>query len=137
MLPSGVESSVARIVTLMATRRSLCGREAITTVLNDDIDISRGDLLLAAKRDAGTCAARCDRRGTWMAEQPPLAPGQSYDVKLAGKKPARVSRLFAIQIDINNLTQRLIESLPLNGIGLVEMTFDEPLALDIYPLKIR
>ncbi|HCI6733853.1 TPA: sulfate adenylyltransferase subunit CysN, partial [Klebsiella variicola subsp. variicola] len=36
------------------------------------------------------------------------------------------------QVDINNLTQREVESLPLNGIGLVELTFDEPLVLDPY-----
>lgn len=66
-----------------------------------------------------------------MAEQP-LAPGQSYDVKLAGKKTRARIEAIRYQIDINNLTQRDVESLPLNGIGLVEMTFDEPLALDIY-----
>ena len=36
------------------------------------------------------------------------------------------------QIDINNLTQRQVESLPLNGIGLIDLTFDEPLTLDAY-----
>ena len=35
-------------------------------------------------------------------------------------------------MDINNLTQREVESLPLNGIGLVDLTFDEPLVLDKY-----
>ncbi len=36
------------------------------------------------------------------------------------------------QVDINNLTQREVENLPLNGIGLVALTFDEPLVLDRY-----
>ncbi len=36
------------------------------------------------------------------------------------------------QVDINNLTQREVENLPLNGIGLVDLTFDEPLVLDRY-----
>lgn len=39
---------------------------------------------------------------------------------------------IAYQVDINNLTHREVDSLPLNGIGLVELTFDEPLALDSY-----
>lgn len=63
MLPSGVESSVARIVTFDGDKEEACAGEAITTVLNDDIDISRGDLLLAANEDAGTCASCRDRRG--------------------------------------------------------------------------
>lgn len=35
-------------------------------------------------------------------------------------------------MDINNLTQREVTELPLNGIGLVDLTFDEPLVLDPY-----
>ena len=59
-------------------------------------------------------------------------PGQSYDIKIAGKKTrARVDNI-QYQVDINNLTQRVVETLPLNGIGLVDLTFDEPLNLDKY-----
>ena len=58
--------------------------------------------------------------------------GQSYDIKVAGKKTrARVDSV-QYQVDINNLTQRDVEALPLNGIGLVNLTFDEPLVLDTY-----
>lgn len=57
---------------------------------------------------------------------------QSYDIKIAGKKTrARVDGI-RYQVDINNLTQREVENLPLNGIGLVDLTFDEPLVLDRY-----
>ncbi len=66
-----------------------------------------------------------------MAEQP-LTPGQSYDIKIAGKKTRARVDAIRYQVDINNLTQREVESLPLNGIGLVELTFDEPLVLDPY-----
>ena len=66
-----------------------------------------------------------------MAEQP-LTAGQSYDIKIAGKKTrARVDGI-QFQVDINNLTQREVSELPLNGIGLVDLTFDEPLVLDKY-----
>ena len=59
-----------------------------------------------------------------MAEQP-LTAGQSYDIKIAGKKTrARVDGI-QFQVDINNLTHRDVSELPLNGIGLVDMTFDE------------
>ena len=61
-----------------------------------------------------------------------MSPGQSYDIKIAGKKTrARVDGI-RYQVDINNLTQREVENLPLNGIGLVDLTFDEPLVLDRY-----
>ena len=124
VLPSGVESNVARIVTFDGDL------QAITLVLKDEIDISRGDLLLDAGENLPAVqSAAVDV--VWMAEQP-LSAGQSYDIKIAGKKTrARVDAIHH-QVDINNLTQREVESLPLNGIGLVELTFDEPLVLDTY-----
>lgn len=130
VLPSGVESSVARIVTFDGDLEQAFAGEAITLVLKDEIDISRGDLLL----DAGDTLPAVQRAAVdvvWMAEQP-LAAGQSYEVKIAGKKTrARIDGV-QYQVDINNLTQREVENLPLNGIGLVNLTFDEPLVLDTY-----
>ncbi|EOV9017296.1 sulfate adenylyltransferase subunit CysN [Cronobacter muytjensii] len=129
-LPSGVESSVARIVTFDGDLQEAGAGEAITLVLKDEIDISRGDLLVDASQSvAAVQSAAVDV--VWMAEQP-LVPGQSYDIKIAGKKTrARVDNI-QYQVDINNLTQRVVENLPLNGIGLVDLTFDEPLNLDKY-----
>ncbi|ELY2495377.1 sulfate adenylyltransferase subunit CysN [Cronobacter muytjensii] len=129
-LPSGVESSVARIVTFDGDLQEAGAGEAVTLVLKDEIDISRGDLLVDASQSvAAVQSAAVDV--VWMAEQP-LVPGQSYDIKIAGKKTrARVNNI-QYQVDINNLTQRVVENLPLNGIGLVDLTFDEPLNLDKY-----
>ena len=124
VLPSGVES------TFDGDLPEAAAGEAITLVLKDEIDISRGDLLVdAAVSLPAVQSASVDV--VWMAEQA-LAPGQSYDIKIAGKKTrARVDGV-RYQVDINNLTQREVESLPLNGIGLVDLTFDEPLVLDKY-----
>ncbi|ELY4509200.1 sulfate adenylyltransferase subunit CysN [Cronobacter dublinensis] len=129
-LPSGVESTVARIVTFDGDLQEAGAGEAVTLVLKDEIDISRGDLLVDASQNvAAVQSAAVDV--VWMAEQP-LVPGQSYDIKIAGKKTrARVDNI-QYQVDINNLTQRVVETLPLNGIGLVDLTFDEPLNLDKY-----
>ena len=130
VLPSGVESTVARIVTFDGDLPEAGAGEAVTLVLKDEIDISRGDLLLDAQESLPAVqSAAVDV--VWMAEQP-LTPGQSYDIKIAGKKTrARVDGI-QYQVDINNLTQRSVDALPLNGIGLVDLTFDEPLVLDKY-----
>ncbi|AIR63697.1 sulfate adenylyltransferase subunit CysN [Cedecea neteri] len=130
VLPSGVESSIARIVTFDGDLQQAGAGEAITLVLKDEIDISRGDLLVEATESlAAVQSAKVDV--VWMAEQP-LVPGQSFDIKIAGKKTrARVDNI-QYQVEINSLTQRVVESLPLNGIGLVDLTFDEPLVLDKY-----
>lgn len=130
VLPSGVESTIARIVTFDGDLQEAWAGEAITLVLADERDISRGDLLVdAAETVKAVQNAKVDI--VWMAEQP-LSVGQSYDIKIGGKKArARVENI-EYQVEINSLTQRIVENLPLNGIGLVELTFDEPLVLDNY-----
>ncbi|HDS1151477.1 TPA: sulfate adenylyltransferase subunit CysN [Pluralibacter gergoviae] len=130
VLPSGVESSVARIVTFDGDLQEAAAGEAVTLVLKDEIDISRGDLLLDADQNL-PAVQRASVDVVWMAELP-LQPGQSYEIKIAGKKTRVRVDSIAYQVDINNLTHREVDSLPLNGIGLVELTFDEPLALDSY-----
>ncbi|MFP1766061.1 sulfate adenylyltransferase subunit CysN [Lonsdalea quercina] len=131
VLPSGVESAIARIVTFDGDLPQAQVGEAVTLVLEKEIDISRGDLIVDhAETLEAVRSAQVDV--VWMAEQPLIA-GQSYDIKIAGKKTrARVENI-QYQVEINTLTQRVTESLPLNGIGLVELTFDEPLVLDRYP----
>ncbi|RNM23042.1 sulfate adenylyltransferase subunit CysN [Dickeya undicola] len=130
VLPSGVESSISRIVTFDGELQQAQAGEAVTLVLSSEVDISRGDLLVSHEETLQAVrSAKVDV--VWMAEQP-LVPGQSYDIKIAGKKTrARVENID-YQVEINTLTQRVTESLPLNGIGLVELTFDEPLVLDKY-----
>lgn len=130
VLPSGVESTVARIVTFDGDLQEAWAGEAITLVLADERDISRGDTLVDAQETVKPVQnAKVDV--VWMAEQP-LSVGQSYDIKVGGKKArARVENI-EYQVEINSLTQRVVENLPLNGIGLVELVFDEPLVLDNY-----
>jgi len=130
VLPSGVESSIARIVTFDGDLQQAGAGEAITLVLQDEIDISRGDLLVDARAELSAVqSASVDV--VWMAEQP-LQAGQSYDIKIAGKKArGRVEKVLH-QVEINSLETRQVDSLPLNGIGLIEMTFDEPMVLDSY-----
>ncbi|MBU9840957.1 MULTISPECIES: sulfate adenylyltransferase subunit CysN [Rahnella] len=130
VLPSGVESTVARIVTFDGDLQEAWAGDAITLVLADERDISRGDTLVDAEETVKPVQnAKVDV--VWMAEQP-LSVGQSYDIKVGGKKArARVENI-EYQVEINSLTQRVVENLPLNGIGLVELAFDEPLVLDNY-----
>jgi len=130
VLPSGVESAIARIVTFDGDLQEAGAGEAITLVLQDEIDISRGDLLVDASETLSAVqSASVDV--VWMAEQP-LQAGQSYDLKIAGKKTrGRVEKVLH-QVEINSLETRQVDALPLNGIGRIEITFDEPMVLDSY-----
>ncbi|WP_337025632.1 sulfate adenylyltransferase subunit CysN [Pantoea anthophila] len=130
VLPSGVESTIARIVTFDGDLQDAGAGEAITLVLQDEIDISRGDLLVDASETL-TAVQSASVDVVWMAEQP-LQAGQSYDLKIAGKKTrGRVEKVLH-QVDINSLETHQVDALPLNGIGRIEIVFNEPMVLDSY-----
>ena len=67
----------------------------------------------------------------WMAEAP-LEVGRQYDIKVAGKKTVGSVSAIRHQVDINNLGIFEVSSLPLNGIGLCEVTLTESIAVDPY-----
>lgn len=129
-LPSGKRSKVARIVTFDGDKGESFSGEAITITLEDEIDISRGDLLCAAAHPARV-TNRLLVDLVWMAETP-LVPRQLYDIKLAGKQTqARVSDI-RYQLDVNSYEQHKAETLGLNGIARVELELTETIAADSY-----
>ncbi|MXP67761.1 sulfate adenylyltransferase subunit CysN [Pantoea sp. Aalb] len=130
ILPSGIESSISRIVTSNGDLQKASVGEAITLVLNNEIDISRGNVLVD-RIDNLTAAQSAIVDVVWMAEQA-LYPNQTYEVKIANKKARGYIDKIIYQIEINTLEKHITESLPLNSIGLIEMTFDEPMILDSY-----
>ncbi|EPK8022179.1 sulfate adenylyltransferase subunit CysN [Providencia rettgeri] len=130
VLPSGATSAIKEIVTFSGLQDFAVPGEAITLVLEDEIDISRGDLIVAQDEILqSTQHASVDV--VWMSEQS-LVQGQQLDIKIAGKRSRAKVENIQYQIDINNLTQKVATELPLNGIGLVEFSFDEPLLLENY-----
>ncbi|WBM60072.1 sulfate adenylyltransferase subunit CysN [Providencia sp. PROV188] len=130
VLPSGSVSTIKEIVTFSGNPTSAIAGEAITIVLNDEIDISRGDLIVAENEELlASQHALVDV--VWMSEQP-LVQGQQVDIKVAGKRSRGKVENIQYQVDVNNLTQKVATELPLNGIGLVEFSFDEPLLLENY-----
>lgn len=130
VLPSGQISKVKEIVTFDGIQDFAIPDEAITLVLEDEIDISRGDLIVT-ENDTLQCSREALVDIVWMSEQP-LVQGQQLDIKIAGKRSRAKVENIQYQVDINNLTQKVATELPLNGIGLVELSFDEPLLLENY-----
>lgn len=130
VLPSGQISKVKEIVTFDGIQDFAIPGEAITLVLEDEIDISRGDLIVT-ENDTLQCSREALVDIVWMSEQP-LVQGQQLDIKIAGKRSRAKVESIQYQVDINNLTQKVATELPLNGIGLVELSFDEPLLLENY-----
>lgn len=130
VLPSGVTSSISRIVTFDGDLQKAWVGEAITLVLADDVDISRGDIIVDVEEEL-LAVQNAQVDVVWMTDQP-LVTGQSLSIKIAGKKTYAQVKNIQYQVDVNTLAQHMANSLPLNGIGLVELVFDEPMILDKY-----
>mgnify|MGYP001319299573 CR=1 FL=1 len=81
VLPSGKASTIERIVTFDGDLEIAYPGQAITLTLDDEIDISRGDWLVAADAELPLSNA-LEADVVWMHEKP-LQPGRQYDIKLA------------------------------------------------------
>ncbi len=129
-LPSGKTSTVKEIVTFDGNLSEAKAGQAITLTLNDEIDISRGDMLVHPNALPQTSRAV---RATvvWMSEQP-LVKGKLYNVKVGVQSvPAKVSEIN-YRVDVNTLEHSQVEQLELNAIADVVIEFDRPIVFDNY-----
>ena len=129
-LPSGKTSRVKSIVTYEGELEQAGPGQAITLTLEDEIDVSRGDMLVHADNRPQVTDG-FEAMLVWMGEEPML-PGKKYDIKRAtsyvpGSIPSIVHR-----VDVNTLEQGAASELKLNEIGRVKVALDAPIALDGY-----
>jgi bifunctional enzyme CysN/CysC len=130
VLPSGRESRVARIVAAGGDLEQAGTGQSITLTLADEIDVTRGDLVVAAGAPAEV-ADQFDATVVWMGEQPMLR-GRTYAMKLGAKTVAATVAPLRYRINVNTLEHLAAERLELNEIGVCELELDQPVAFDSY-----
>jgi bifunctional enzyme CysN/CysC len=129
-LPSGRTSRVARIVTWDGDLEEAFAPQAVTLTLEDEIDASRGDLLVKPE-DRAIVATRAEAMLVWMDDRP-LVPGREYFLKHnTHETPGKIARIVH-RIDVNSLERSDAPALGLNEIGLVEVHTSRPLLFDPY-----
>ena len=130
VLPSGVETRVKAFADFDGPRDSAVAGESVCLVLEDDIDISRGDLLSSVIEPA-LVSDHFEAKLVWMADEP-MIPQRSYLLKIGGKEVrAHVDRL-KYRIDINSSERVPAVTLGLNDIGLCNVSVVAPIAFDPY-----
>jgi len=116
VLPRGQESRIARILTPQGEAHEAGSGEAVTVTLASEIDVSRGDVVVAAGSGLKP-ARRVTARLLGLAEAG-IEPGKSYLLKLgASLTRARVSALHH-GINIEDYVEVPANAIPLNGIGV-------------------
>ncbi len=132
VMPSGKESRVSRIVTADRDHEVGVVGQSITLVLSDEIDISRGDMLVAAAEPA-SIGVGFEATILWMSEEA-LKPGHNYALKLAAKSATATLEPPSYLLDINDHGRLHAETLNLNEIGLCRVHLDQKIAFDPYKI---
>jgi bifunctional enzyme CysN/CysC len=130
VLPSGHTSTVARIVTGDGDFDEAVAGQAITITLDDEIDISRGDVLVASD-DPPAVADQFEAHVIWMHEQQ-LLPGRPYLLKIGTRTVGGSITAPKYRINVNTLEHTAAKTLELNEIGVCNVSFDAPIPFDPY-----
>ena len=130
VLPSRKTSRVKSIVTYDGELDEAFSPQSVTLRLADEIDVSRGDMLVRPD-NVPQLADAFDATIVWMTEEP-LVPGKQYWFKQTSKLAAGSVSNLRYRIDVNTLHRQDAPSLGLNEIGRCHVRLNQPLAFDGY-----
>ncbi len=131
VLPSGLRSQVAGIDTYDGPVEEAFTGMSVTVRLTDDIDVSRGDMLVRAD-DQPSTSQDVEAVVCWMIDQP-LRQGGRYAIKHTTRWARAMVGDLRYRLDINNLTRDdTATELALNEIGRVRLRVTAPLMHDPY-----
>jgi len=134
VLPSAKTSRVARIVTHetgpMGTLEVAVAGQAVTVVLEDELDVSRGDVL-AAPQNRPEVTDQFAAHLVWMSEQP-LYPGRAYLLEIGTLRcTAQVTEIKHV-VNVNTLEHLAAKHLDLNDVAFCNLSLDRAVPFDAY-----
>ena len=129
-LPSRKTSRIASIVTYDGEREEAFPQQAVTITLEDEIDVSRGDMLVRPD-DQPLLESRFLAHIVWMTEAA-LVPGRQYLIKQNTRAVTGSVPHIRYRIDVNTQAHHPATQLQLNEIGLCEVALSAPIAFDPY-----
>lgn len=129
-LPSGKTSRVQRLVTLDGDLPAAVAGQSVTLTLEDEIDISRGDVLAAAAAPPEV-ADQFEVTLIGMAEEP-LLPSRQYWLKIGTRTVVATITELKYHLNVNTLEHLAARSLGLNDIGVCNVALDQVIAFDPY-----
>ncbi len=128
--PSGRTSTIRRISTFDGDKTLASRGEAVTLLLDDEIDISRGDLL-SGTESRPEVADQFAAHLIWMHEEA-LLPGRPLLLKCGSKTVLASVTEIKHRIDTDSFQKLAAKQLELNEIAIVNIATREPLAFDSY-----
>ena len=130
ILPSMKKSKVEKIVTYDGEKDYAFPPESVTVTLEDEIDISRGDMLVHPD-NLPRVERQFEAMLVWMEEEDMNLSTQFYIKHANNNTKARIDEI-KYKVDVNTLEKSNIEKFKLNEIGRVVITTTKPLYFDPY-----
>jgi bifunctional enzyme CysN/CysC len=130
VVPSGSETTVARIVTYDGDLDEAVAGESITLTLRDEVDASRADVIASASDPPGI-ADQFEAHVVWMSEDEML-PGRRYLVKVGASTVGATIDHPKHGVNVNTLEHVAARTLALNEIGVCNVYLDRPVPYDRY-----
>jgi bifunctional enzyme CysN/CysC len=130
VVPSGKRSKVKSIVTYDGEMPAAGPHRAITLTLEDEIDISRGDIICAGNAPAEQ-TDQFAAHIVWMHEEE-LIPGRQYLLKTANSSVSGTITELKHKVNVNTLEHMSGKTLELNEVGFCNVNTSKPIAFDPY-----
>lgn len=130
VLPSGRTTTVRSIDFWEDQLSEAEAGASITLTLNDEVDVSRGDLIVAADAPPEV-ADQFQVRILWMAEEP-MVPGRSYWMKVHAKEITATVMEIKHREDVNTGAHLAAKVLNLNEIAVATLVTSQPVVFEPY-----
>ena len=130
VLPSARRSTVREVLGPDGRLDVARAGQAVTLVLADEIDVSRGDVIAAAG-DPPEVADQFAAHVLWM-DDAALLPGRPYWLQIGSRTVAASISEIKHRIDVNTQDKLAAKRLELNEVGYCNLSLDEPIAFEPY-----
>jgi len=130
VVPSGKTSTISRIVTFDGDLDKAVAGQSITLCLAEEIDCSRGDVIVAAD-DPPQVADQFECTLVWMSDEP-MVPGRSYWLKIGTETVTAIVQQPKYQVNVNTLEHLAAKTLELNAIGVANLSVSKPIVFEPY-----
>jgi len=130
VLPSGKTSQVAQIVNFDGDRDLAVAGESVTLTLKDEIDCSRGQVLVAAQSPLEV-AGQFEVTIVWM-DETAMVPGRAYWLKIGAQTVSATVHEPKYEVNVNTQEHTAAKTLDLNAIGVANLTTDREIPFAPY-----
>jgi len=127
---SGQQTRIREIVTYDGKLQRAVQGQAVTLILEDQLDISRGNMLVATD-DRPSVADQFQAHIIWF-DAAPLMPGRSYILRTEANSVEATVTALKYEIDVNTFSHLAAKVLQMNGIAVCNLALRAPLAFDAY-----